>query len=56
MSTPVTKTVNGAHHFKITGYSLSKGIGVGKFIASESFNAGMALATSRYVGEAREGG
>uniref|UniRef100_A0A804MTL6 MATH domain-containing protein n=1 Tax=Zea mays TaxID=4577 RepID=A0A804MTL6_MAIZE len=39
-STSVTKTVNGSHHFKIAGYSLSKGIGVGKFIASESFNVG----------------
>ncbi|CAD6224219.1 unnamed protein product [Miscanthus lutarioriparius] len=54
-STSVTKTVNGAHHFKIAGYSLSKGIGIKKFIAFESFNAGMALATSRYVGEAWEG-
>ncbi|KAF8668962.1 hypothetical protein HU200_052173 [Digitaria exilis] len=39
-STSVTKTVNGSHHFKIDGYSLSKGIGVGKYIASESFSVG----------------
>ena len=39
-STSVTKTVNGSHHFKIAGYSLSKGIGVGKYIASESFSVG----------------
>ncbi|KAL5196668.1 hypothetical protein ABZP36_000180 [Zizania latifolia] len=39
-STSVTKTVNGSHHFKIAGYSLAKGIGVGKYIASESFTVG----------------
>ncbi|KAL5197454.1 hypothetical protein ABZP36_000966 [Zizania latifolia] len=38
--TSVTKTVNGSHHFKIAGYSLAKGIGAGKYIASESFTAG----------------
>jgi speckle-type POZ protein len=32
--------VDGSHHFKIAGYSLSKGTGVGKFIASESFSVG----------------
>ncbi|CAL5061286.1 unnamed protein product [Urochloa decumbens] len=39
-STSVTKTVNGSHHFKIDGYSLSKGMGVGKYIASETFSVG----------------
>lgn len=39
-STSITETVNGTHHFKITGYSLSKGIGIGKYIASDTFNVG----------------
>ncbi|KAJ3683849.1 hypothetical protein LUZ60_014076 [Juncus effusus] len=39
-STSITETVNGSHHFKIAGYSLSKGMGVGKFIASDSFRVG----------------
>uniref|UniRef100_A0A0E0EFG3 BTB domain-containing protein n=1 Tax=Oryza meridionalis TaxID=40149 RepID=A0A0E0EFG3_9ORYZ len=39
-STSVTKTVNGSHHFKIAGYPLAKGIGVGKYIASECFTVG----------------
>ncbi|KAK9084026.1 hypothetical protein Scep_030497 [Stephania cephalantha] len=39
-STSVIETVNGAHQFKITGYNLSKGIGVGKYIASEMFTVG----------------
>ncbi|KAL7200614.1 hypothetical protein ACSBR1_032523 [Camellia fascicularis] len=39
-STSITETVNGSHDFKITGYSLSKGIGIGKYIASESFMVG----------------
>lgn len=34
------ETVNGSHEFKITGYSLSKGIGSGKYIASETFMVG----------------
>jgi speckle-type POZ protein len=32
--------VNGSHHFKIAGYSLSKGTGVGNYVASESFSVG----------------
>ncbi|KAJ3698077.1 hypothetical protein LUZ61_001782 [Rhynchospora tenuis] len=39
-STSITETVNGSHHFKIAGYSLSKGLGVGKYIASDSFSVG----------------
>lgn len=36
----VTKTVNGSHHFTINGYSLAKGMGVGKYIASDTFLVG----------------
>lgn len=36
----VTETVNGSHHFTINGYSLAKGMGVGKYIASECFSVG----------------
>ncbi|RXH76159.1 hypothetical protein DVH24_019047 [Malus domestica] len=36
----VTETVNGSHNFVIKGYSLAKGIGVGKHIASENFTVG----------------
>ncbi|GLU07503.1 hypothetical protein SLE2022_244590 [Rubroshorea leprosula] len=39
-STSVTESVNGSHQFKINGYSLSKGIGIGKYIASETFMVG----------------
>ncbi|MBA0617621.1 hypothetical protein Godav_027048, partial [Gossypium davidsonii] len=39
-STSVTETVNGSHQFKITGYSLSKGSGIGKYIASDTFMVG----------------
>ncbi|RWR94729.1 BTB/POZ and MATH domain-containing protein 2 [Cinnamomum micranthum f. kanehirae] len=39
-STSITQTVNGSHQFKITGYSLSKGIGIGKYIASDTFSVG----------------
>ncbi|XP_009356739.2 BTB/POZ and MATH domain-containing protein 2-like isoform X1 [Pyrus x bretschneideri] len=39
-STSITETVNGTHHFRINGYSLSKGIGIGKYIASDTFNVG----------------
>ncbi|KVI11238.1 hypothetical protein Ccrd_010354 [Cynara cardunculus var. scolymus] len=35
-----TNTVNASHEFKITGYESSKGMGVGKYIASESFTVG----------------
>ncbi|CAN4093178.1 unnamed protein product [Withania somnifera] len=39
-STSVTETVNGSHDFQISGYSLSKGIGIGKYIASDTFMVG----------------
>uniref|UniRef100_A0A2P2L2I3 Uncharacterized protein MANES_05G073000 n=3 Tax=Rhizophora mucronata TaxID=61149 RepID=A0A2P2L2I3_RHIMU len=39
-STSITDTVNGSHQFKITGYSLSKGLGIGKYIASDTFIVG----------------
>ncbi|OVA05529.1 BTB/POZ-like [Macleaya cordata] len=39
-STSVTETINGSHQFKITGYSLSKGMGIGKYIASDTFKVG----------------
>jgi len=39
-SLSVTETVNGAHHFELKGYSLTKGMGIGKFIASETFTVG----------------
>lgn len=39
-STSITDTINGSHQFKITGYSLSKGLGIGKYIASDTFTVG----------------
>ncbi|XP_059660529.1 BTB/POZ and MATH domain-containing protein 1-like [Cornus florida] len=39
-STSVIETVNGSHDFKINGYSLSKGMGIGKYIASDTFIVG----------------
>ncbi|EXB39327.1 BTB/POZ and MATH domain-containing protein 2 [Morus notabilis] len=39
-SMSITETVNGTHHFKINGYSLSKGLGIGKYIASDTFDVG----------------
>ncbi|CAM8976840.1 unnamed protein product [Rhodiola kirilowii] len=39
-SRSVTETVNGSHRFVIHGYSLAKGMGVGKHIASENFTVG----------------
>lgn len=36
----MTGTVNGSHRFVIQGYSLAKGMGVGKHIASENFTVG----------------
>lgn len=39
-STSLTRTVNGSHDFKINGYSLSKGIGIGKYMASDLFEVG----------------
>ncbi|KAL5197451.1 hypothetical protein ABZP36_000963 [Zizania latifolia] len=39
-SRSVTKTVNRSHRFVIQGYSLAKGMGVGRRIASETFSVG----------------
>ncbi|KAJ4722347.1 BTB/POZ and MATH domain-containing protein [Melia azedarach] len=39
-STAKNETVNGSHQFKISGYSLSKGMGIGKYIASDTFFVG----------------
>lgn len=39
-SRSVTETVNGSHKFVIQGYSLAKGMGVGKHIASDIFTVG----------------
>ncbi|KAI5077716.1 hypothetical protein GOP47_0007540 [Adiantum capillus-veneris] len=39
-SRSVTETVNGSHDFKIGGYSLAKGMGIGKYITSETFKVG----------------
>lgn len=39
-SRSVTNTVNGSHNFVIQGYSLAKGMGVGRHIASENFTVG----------------
>uniref|UniRef100_A0A0D6QRG7 BTB domain-containing protein n=1 Tax=Araucaria cunninghamii TaxID=56994 RepID=A0A0D6QRG7_ARACU len=39
-SKSVTETINGSHHFIIKGYSLAKGMGVGKYIASDTFTVG----------------
>nr|GMD17648.1 BTB/POZ and MATH domain-containing protein 4-like [Ipomoea batatas] len=39
-SRSVTETINGSHRFVIQGYSLAKGMGVGKHIASDNFTVG----------------
>ncbi|KAK3005898.1 hypothetical protein RJ639_017764 [Escallonia herrerae] len=39
-SASITETVNGKHEFKLDGYSLSKGIGIGKYVASDTFTVG----------------
>ncbi|KAK1395181.1 BTB/POZ and MATH domain-containing protein 2 [Heracleum sosnowskyi] len=39
-STSLTDTTNGSHDFKISGYSLSKGMGIGKYVASDTFFVG----------------
>ncbi|WZY74376.1 hypothetical protein YC2023_006616 [Brassica napus] len=39
-SLSVTQTINGSHSFTIKGYSLAKGIGIGKHIASDAFTVG----------------
>ncbi|CAN7140728.1 unnamed protein product, partial [Brassica rapa subsp. narinosa] len=40
VSTSVTETLDGFHEFKISAYSLTKGLGVGKYVASETFTVG----------------
>ncbi|XP_024011652.1 BTB/POZ and MATH domain-containing protein 1 isoform X2 [Eutrema salsugineum] len=40
VSTSLTETVNGFHEFKISGYSLAKGVGVGKYVTSDTFMVG----------------
>ncbi|KAK0601147.1 hypothetical protein LWI29_021648 [Acer saccharum] len=37
-SVSITQTINGSHHFTLKGYSLSKGIGFGEHIASDTFS------------------
>ncbi|ESW33858.1 hypothetical protein PHAVU_001G104400, partial [Phaseolus vulgaris] len=39
-SEPATETVFGTHTFEIKGYSLTKGMGVGKYIESKKFSIG----------------
>uniref|UniRef100_A0A1D1XMP4 BTB/POZ and MATH domain-containing protein 2 n=1 Tax=Anthurium amnicola TaxID=1678845 RepID=A0A1D1XMP4_9ARAE len=39
-STSLTQTVKGSHQFKIDGYSLSKGLGIGKYVVSDTFYVG----------------
>ncbi|WCJ41554.1 BTB-POZ and MATH domain 4 [Euphorbia peplus] len=39
-SRSVTETLNGSHRLVIQGYSLAKGMGVGKHIASDNFTVG----------------
>ncbi|MBA0877223.1 hypothetical protein Goshw_015107, partial [Gossypium schwendimanii] len=39
-SQSVTETVNGSHRFVIQGYSLAKGMGIGKHIVSDNFTVG----------------
>ncbi|KAI6676300.1 hypothetical protein NL676_037096 [Syzygium grande] len=39
-STSISRTVNGSHAFTISGYSLAKGMGAGKFITSDVFTVG----------------
>ncbi|KAD4180212.1 hypothetical protein E3N88_28803 [Mikania micrantha] len=39
-SRSVTETVTGSHHFVIQGYSLAKGMGIGKHIAGDNFTVG----------------
>ncbi|XP_031485281.1 BTB/POZ and MATH domain-containing protein 3 [Nymphaea colorata] len=39
-SKSVIETVNGSHKFTITGYSLAKGMGIGKYLTSDTFTVG----------------
>ncbi|XP_050250591.1 BTB/POZ and MATH domain-containing protein 3 isoform X1 [Quercus robur] len=36
----ISETVNGTHRFTVQGYSLAKGMGVGKYIMSDTFTVG----------------
>lgn len=40
LSKSVSETVNGSHLYTIKGYSLSKGMGPGKYISSDTFTVG----------------
>ena len=40
ISKSVSETVNGSHLYSIKGYSLSKGMGTGKYMSSETFTVG----------------
>ncbi|KAM7494871.1 hypothetical protein LguiB_029480 [Lonicera macranthoides] len=39
-SKSINETVNGSHVFTVRGYSLAKGMGVGKYISSDTFSVG----------------
>ncbi|WOH15992.1 hypothetical protein DCAR_0935541 [Daucus carota subsp. sativus] len=39
-SASLTNTTNASHQFNITGYALSKGMGIGRYIASDTFMVG----------------
>ncbi|GMY11819.1 arginine--tRNA ligase, chloroplastic/mitochondrial-like isoform X2 [Fagus crenata] len=52
MSTLMMETVNGSHQFKISKCSLSKGMGIGKYVAFDTFNVGGAVMTTVGVGVA----
>ncbi|XP_049406262.1 BTB/POZ and MATH domain-containing protein 2 [Solanum stenotomum] len=39
-STSRIDTINGSHEFKVDGYALSKGMGIGKYVTSEIFTVG----------------
>ncbi|KAI3961589.1 hypothetical protein MKW92_032783 [Papaver armeniacum] len=39
-SESIYETVNGSHEYKIKGYSLAKGVGVGKYMTSRRFTVG----------------
>ncbi|VFQ90670.1 unnamed protein product [Cuscuta campestris] len=39
-SRSINETVNGSHKFTIRGYSLAKGMGIGKYISSDTFSVG----------------
>ncbi|CAH9103915.1 unnamed protein product [Cuscuta epithymum] len=39
-SRSINETVNGSHKFTVRGYSLAKGMGLGKYISSDTFSVG----------------